>query len=159
FLWSPGGVITPDGVFKSDRWYPGDDAVDLVGFSAYTFWVWDEWDEERAAKHLYRSPAELILPRYEAFSRYGKPVILPEVGMRLHASRQAEEGAWLEQLVSLLAGDRAPLLVGAVYFHAPHNLPDFDVDWTLDPAQLALIRDRIIRSETIQLPGGRDWPW
>ena len=58
FLWSPGGVTTPDGVFQSDRWYPGDDVVDLVGFSAYAYWVWDEWDAERAAQHLYRSPAE-----------------------------------------------------------------------------------------------------
>lgn len=158
FLWSPGGVTTPDGVFQSDRWYPGDDVVDLVGFSAYTFWIWDEWDAERAAKHLYRSPAELILPRYDAISRHGKPVVLPEVGMRLHASRQAEEGAWLDQLISLLASDRAPLLVAAVYFHAPHNLPDYDVDWRLDEAQLALVRDAILDNSAIQIPGRRLFP-
>jgi hypothetical protein len=153
FLWSPGGVTTPDGEFTSDRWYPGDDVVDLVGFSAYTYWVWDEWDAERTAQHLYRSPEELILPRYNAISRHGKPVVLPEVAMRLHAARQAEEGAWLEHFFDLLVSDKAPLLVAAVYFHAPHNLPDYDVDWRLDSSQLALVRSIVLGNSTIQIPG------
>ena len=32
-----------NGVFTSDNWYPGDDVVDMVGFTAYVFWGWEEW--------------------------------------------------------------------------------------------------------------------
>ena len=70
-----------------------------------------------------------------------------------HASKQAEEGAWLDQFLNLLTSDEAPLLVAAVYFHAPHNLPDYDVDWRLDNSQLALVRNVVLGGGAIQIPG------
>lgn len=50
FAWTPGGYFL-GGTFVSDSWYPGDDVVDLVGFTAYAFWGWEEWDQARVQAH------------------------------------------------------------------------------------------------------------
>src|SRR5690606_16733112 len=106
--------------FTSDNWYPGDDVVDIVGFTAYAFWEWEEWDEERASTHAFRSPEELILPRFNALLHHGKPVIIPELGIALHPTREAEETQWLLDLVALIDREM-PELAAIVYFYAPHN--------------------------------------
>jgi cellulose synthase/poly-beta-1,6-N-acetylglucosamine synthase-like glycosyltransferase len=149
FAWTPGGYLV-DGVFASDAWYPGDDVVDLVGFTAYAFWVWEEWDEERAATHAYRSPEELILPRYEALLEHGKPVIIPELGISLHPTQQAEQAAWLVALIDFIDRD-LPELAAIVYFHAPHTFVDVDIDWRLTPEEQRVLAERLAASDRIEL--------
>ncbi len=149
FAWTPGGYLV-DGVFVSDGWYPGDDVVDFVGFTAYAFWVWEEWDEERAATHAYRSPEELILPRYEALLEHGKPVIIPELGISLHPTLQAEQAAWLVALIDFIDRD-LPELAAIVYFHAPHTFVDVDIDWRLTPEEQRVLAERLAASDRIEL--------
>jgi hypothetical protein len=149
FAWTPGGYFV-DGAFTSDDWYPGDDVVDVVGFTAYAFWEWEEWDDERARTHSFRSPAELILPRYGSLVLHGKPVIIPELGIRLHPTQQAEQIDWLIELVDLIDRD-LPELAAIVYFHAPHNHDDFEIDWRLDPAEQEAFIERLAASDRIEL--------
>jgi beta-mannanase len=144
FLWSPGGVIE-GGRFYSDDWYPGADVVDLVGFSAFAFWQWEESNPARAATHAFRSPAELILPRYQEFSRYGKPMVLPEVGVKMHPSRIQDEAGWLRQFGELVGSESMPLLRAVVYFNAPHNLPNYEVDWRLQTAERVAVWQSWVR--------------
>lgn len=140
FLWSPGGVITPWDGFVSDAWYPGDDVVDLVGFSAFAAWQWEEWSAQRASVHAFRTPRELLLPRYEAIAAHGKPVVLPEVGVQMHPSLSYDEARWIEEFSRFVTSDEVPLMRGVVYFNAPHNLPDYEIDWGLNVHEREVIR-------------------
>lgn len=149
FAWTPGGYFV-DGLFISDNWYPGDDVVDVVGFSAYAFWGWEEWDAERAESHAFRSPEELIAPRYEALVAHGKPVIIPELGIDLHPSQAQLQINWLIDLVDFIDRD-LPQLVAIVYFHAPHTFPDFEIDWRLTPDEQQAFAERLSSSERIEL--------
>ena len=151
FAWTPGGYFV-DGVFASDEWYPGDAYVDVVGFSAYAFWGWEEWDQERAATHAFRSPRELIVPRYDALRAHGKPVILAEVGIALHPTRRDEQTPWLRDLVDLVDHD-LPDVSALVYFYSPHNFDDFDIDWRLTRAERLAFAKRLERSDRIEAPG------
>ncbi len=149
FAWTPGGYFV-NGVFEADRWYPGDAYVDLVGFTAYAYWGWEEQDPRRAVTHTFRSPAELILPRYEAIRKHGKPVIIPELGIALHESQRAQQVVWLRELVDLIDSDLKDLSA-VVYFHSPHNFSDFDIDWRLTPAEQQALAQRLARSNRIEL--------
>ncbi len=143
WLWSPGGYFEKDangdnGRFISGDWYPGDAYVDFTGFSAFEFWGWEEWDSFRAANHIYRTPEEQIGPRYKALEVYGKPMIVPEVGLDLHPSKKADEVPWLIQLIRDLKTEY-PKIRGLVYYNAPHNEPDVAADWRLNPKELQAI--------------------
>jgi hypothetical protein len=151
FAWTPGGYFV-GGRFASDAWYPGDRYVDVVGFSAYAFWGWEEQDPARRAGHTFRSPEQLIGPRYRAVARHGKPVVLPEVGIHLHPSRTAEQAAWLRRLVRYV--DRGlPELAGLVYFHAPHSFDDLDIDWELTRTEQRAFAAALRGSDRVVLSG------
>ena len=151
YLWSPGGYFDANGRFAADAWYPGDDVVDLVGFSAYMGLVW----EQNGANGVYRTPEQLVLPRYDAISKHGKPVILPEVGIDLGNALREAQAPWLKSLLALAASDRMPLLVGLVYFNAPHNLPDYKLDWRLSRPDAAATLSEVLGIATFEMaPGG-----
>ncbi|MGE3856627.1 MAG: glycosyl hydrolase, partial [Dehalococcoidia bacterium] len=153
FLWSPGGVLLGN-EFASARWYPGRDVVDLVGFSAFGSWQWEPLDLEAAPNgpdaYALRTPAELLLPRYRAIARYGKPVILPEVGLETHPGRLDEEERWLRAFADLIAGPDLPLLRGVVYFNAPHNLPNYDIDWRLNAEDMRVVREAWVQQAEVE---------
>jgi beta-mannanase len=130
WLWSPGGYFDGAGGFVSGDWYPGGEYVDLTGFTALLYWRWEEWDAYRAQNHLFRTPEELIGPRYRALVAYGKPIIVPEIGIDLHSSRKSEEIPWLLDFLSVVKSD-FPDIQGLVYFNTVHNLPNYDADWRL----------------------------
>ena len=144
FLWSPGGVIAGD-EFVSQLWYPGSDVVDAVGFSALASWQWEPRRANQVDPYALRTPRELVMPRYRAIARFVKPVILPEVGVETHPGRVEEEQAWLRDFAALTSSADVPLLRGVVYFNAPHNLPNYDIDWRLSSNDIGLLRDAWVR--------------
>ena len=129
WVWTPVGRVVDDR-FVSDQWYPGDRWTDMVGFTAYSFWQW----EESNAEHAVRSPADLILPRYRALAKHDKPVIIPEFGVDHHPTRQQDEVPWLKEFVDLVQ-TQMPDLVAVPYFFAPHDASGGQPDWRLEPAQ------------------------
>lgn len=76
---------------------------------------------------------------------HGKPVIIPELGIRLHPTREAEQAGWLTALIDLVDQDLRDV-VAIVYFHAPHNFADFDIDWRLSETDRRALGDRLATS-------------
>jgi beta-mannanase len=145
WAWTPVGRFRGEEFF-SDRWYPGDRWTDLVGFTVYSFWRW----EERHRARDVRTPSELVIPRYRAIVRHDKPVIFAEFGIEHHPTRQADEIPWLRRFVRLVQNDM-PDLVGVVFFHAPQNVPGLPGDWRLNPGQQRAFRDMLTRASRFEL--------
>jgi len=99
-MWSPMGEP------GLEDYYPGDDYVDVVGISVFGLQAWDQ------AKFGHdRSYVEVMGPKYERAARFGKPVVVAELG---YSGSQAYVDAW-EKSVRVTRPEY-PNLVGVVYY-------------------------------------------
>jgi beta-mannanase len=101
FMWSP----------KGDKnladYYPGDDYVDVIGLSIFGL---QKYDREKFGRD--RSFAEHLSPGYEAASRFGKKIVVAELGY------SGDEGYVKNWAGSVTAHyPQFPLLVAVVYFN------------------------------------------
>jgi len=125
FIWSP----------KGERglaaYYPGNAYVDMVGVSV---WGLEKWDRDQYGHP--RGFAETFDEKYWRVERFGKPVIIAELGA---AGGKAYRLKWLSE-ISRLSADRTsfPLLAGIVYFNdkEPHHWPKGygSPDWRISVA-------------------------
>ena len=102
FVWSPAGNK------GLDRYWPGPYYVDYIGVSVYGF---AERDLDRHGK--IRSFRELFAERYARIERFGKPVMIAELGVNGGRSQQE---VWMQEL--FLDLKTFPLLKTVVYFNA-----------------------------------------
>lgn len=120
WIWSPAG--NPEAL----GYYPGNDVVDYIGLTVLGFEAWDlRWGD-----HV-QSFDEIFGAKYERFKHFGKPVIIPELGV---SGDYNHKKAWLAQAFSSLAN--YDLLVGVIYFNAfnAENAWMGDrPDWRIDP--------------------------
>lgn len=100
FVWSPRG----------DRnlaaYYPGSDVVDEVGLSVFGLEAWDQ--DHQSGPHGF---ASALAEKYELVQKYGKPVMVAELGVD---GSDDYRYRWLAGLQS--AGQSFPLLRAVVYF-------------------------------------------
>lgn len=119
-MWSPLG---DEGM---EDYYPGDEYVDLVGLTVFGLQAWD-----RKYFGGDRSFSEILGPRYERASAFGKPIVVAELG---YVGSAGYVAAW-ENEVRQVSAD-FPDLVGVAYFNYPevHNWPDGfgRPDWRVD---------------------------
>lgn len=129
WVWSPSGN---DG---SASYYPGDDVVDMIGVTVLVAQPW-EADAGFAAP---RSFVEIMRERYGLSARFGKPIIVAELGVAL-ADPVAEE-RWLGS--ARRAFSQFPQLSGVIYFDAQNPpVPVSDLalpDWRLTDATRAAL--------------------
>jgi endoglucanase len=106
-MWSPLG---DEGM---ERYYPGDDYVDIVGVTVFGLQAWD-----RDKYGADRSFLEIFAPRYERASSFGKPVVVAELG---YVGDQNYVNAWENSVRQ--ARPQFPSLVGVLYFNYPEVYP------------------------------------
>ena len=130
FVWSPKGERNLAG------YYPGDAWVDMVGVAV--------WGTDRSDRDWYgklRSFSEAFAEKYGRVKRFGKPVIIAELGV---AGQRDYRDRWLSEIrtVAMGGGSKFPLLAGLVYFNdkEPHRWPGGHgaPDWRVTPPDLAL---------------------
>lgn len=119
-IWSPAG---DEGL---EKYYPGDDYVDVVGLSIFGLQAWEK--EILGAERTY---GEWLDETYARASVFGKPVIVAELGFAGDANYVA---LW-ENEVRQAQADK-PLLSGVVYFNQKEVYPWPDgyglPDWRLE---------------------------
>ncbi len=106
-MWSPLG---DEGM---EKYYPGDDYVDLVGLTVFGLQAWDQ------AKYGHdRTFDEIFGPRYERAAAYGKPVVVAELG---YVGKEDYVKAWENSVRQ--EKPEYPNLVGVVYFNQREVYP------------------------------------
>lgn len=106
-MWSPLG---DEGM---EDYYPGDDYADLVGLTVFGLQAWDQ-----AKEGGDRSFDDIFAPRYARAERFGKPVVVAELGYVGQAPYVADWDASVRQ-----DKPEYPNLVGVVYFNFPEVYP------------------------------------
>ncbi len=93
-------LVLTGGAFSDgqvDRWYPGDDVVDIVGADVYN------WSTCQGTDRAWMSFSELIEAPLEFARAHGKPLAIPEF-----ASIEGDPGqkaAWIDEASQTLAAD------------------------------------------------------
>jgi beta-mannanase len=130
FVWSPKGKR------HVEQFYPGDDYVDYVGFSAFSL---EASDLDLLGKASV--PEDVVGERYGWLSQFNKPVIVAELGVS--GSREYVV-RWLQQTNELTQG--LPLLSAIVYFNdkEPYTWGDKygSPDWRLNRGTLRALTQR-----------------
>lgn len=138
WVWSPSGN---DG---SASYYPGDDVVDMIGVTVLVAQPW----EEAAGFATPRSFLELMRERYSLSARFGKPMIVAELGVAI--SDPKVERVWLEDARRALT--QFPELRGVIYFDAQN--PPVPVvglalpDWRLTDDERATVLGLVAATPT-----------
>lgn len=125
WVWSPAGNGDPR------AFWPGADAVDLIGVSVYSSPRWQSDGSLRSFAEIYDQRRWLHL-------HYRKPLLIAEMGV---SGSGEQRRRWLREARSAVA--RYPELLGWVYFSAPQPrwipLPTGHEDWTLPALALPLV--------------------
>lgn len=124
-MWSPVGNES------LVNYYPGENYVDLVGLSVFGLQAYD-----KLQTGADRSFTDILGPRYALAERFGKPVVVAELGYSGDADYVA---AWEAEVRK--ARPEYPNLVGVVYFDQKEVYPWPDnlglPDWRLDQRVIA----------------------
>jgi hypothetical protein len=94
---------------RFENYYPGDDAVDVVGLDAYN------WGDGKESWQKWRTPGETLLTAYERTVKAfpGKPVFLTETGA---CANGGDKALWIEQLLASVE-KRFPAIKAVVWFN------------------------------------------
>jgi cellulose synthase (UDP-forming) len=126
-------VWSPTGLRDAAPFYPGDAYVDFVGISLYSL---EAWDLDNLGR--FSGAKEVLSNRYKNVQRYGKLIIVAELGV---SGSQEYVNQWLLSLRSAL--NSFPLIRAIVFFNdrEPHAWGDKygSPDWRLTPEHLSAI--------------------
>ncbi|OHA34523.1 MAG: hypothetical protein A2928_04350 [Candidatus Taylorbacteria bacterium RIFCSPLOWO2_01_FULL_45_15b] len=111
-------------------YYPGEIYVDVVGFPIYSF---PQYDRQTIGR--IRPFEEVMNEKYERAKKYGKPVMITEMGVT--GSLEFQQ-LWLQNAVESLAQNKWPLLTTIIFFNSVDtggawgaNLPT--PNWHINP--------------------------
>ncbi|MGE6786548.1 glycoside hydrolase family 26 protein [Ensifer adhaerens] len=132
-------VWSPKGHRNLSAYYPGDDVVDAIGIPVWGLQKMDVdyWGRERRF-------VEALKEKYQRVSRYGKPVIVAELGVSGSADYKR---AWYAEILDQQTYRRTfPLLTTVVFFNdkEPYKWPlGYGApDWRLDREALKALAGR-----------------
>jgi hypothetical protein len=145
WVFAPNGWSQPGHEFE--KYYPGDEVVDVVGFSAFNFGACvasgEGWDPYEEAIHPYMERMEAMAPE--------KPIFLAQTGS---VKEGGDRGAWLVDTLENLA--QVKNFRGLIYFNvskveagAPSCNP---VDWRVYDPEIGVGEEGFIQA--LQILGG-----
>lgn len=131
WVWSPAGNS------GAEAYYPSADAVDYVGLTILGDAVWDRALLNQPAQTF----AQLLKPKYDLVRRFGKPVIVAEMGVSGTSERQQE---WLLQAAQDVR--QFPLVRALVYYddvNVPNPIMLTRPDWRVAPDILGQVKSAL----------------
>lgn len=128
-------VFGPAGNDNAPGYYPGDDYVDYVAVAVLGSEAWDI----RGGNARGSTFVEIFTPKYQRVVQFGKPVILPELGVSATTEGRTPEEVvqykdqWLKDAFQAL--ESFPMLRGVVYHNAlnvPNRWMGDTPDWRIN---------------------------
>jgi hypothetical protein len=149
WVFAPNGWSEPGHEFEA--YYPGDDAVDVIGFSAFNFGACvaggEGWDTFEMAIDPYLSRMNAMAP--------SKPIVLAQTGT---VEQGGDRGTWLMDSFDKLAA--APMFQGLIYFNVSKVEPGAPscnpVDWRVYNPESDVGEDGFIEAIRVFEGGGVD---
>ena len=119
WVFAPAGGSGADVAFE--RYYPGDAAVDVVGFNSY--------NRSSCGDAAWRTPEEVVGPALRRAKRMApsKPIMVTQAAtssVHRSAPDPSKKDEWLAEAYGMLASD--PQVIGVVYFNI-----DEGCDWAV----------------------------
>ncbi|KZO95127.1 glycoside hydrolase family 26 protein [Calocera viscosa TUFC12733] len=137
-LWSPNIDTDNNNWGNYDQYYPGDDTVDLVGLSFYSFGI-NQQENTAPSQNLFTQTAG---PFYDTYSaEKGKPFVLSETSAAFHyytgtevatsggASELTIKSQWINQILSWDTHYAFPNMIAAVWFNFVKNEREQTIDY------------------------------
>ncbi|EJU05803.1 glycoside hydrolase [Dacryopinax primogenitus] len=137
-LWSPNIDTDNNNWGNYDQYYPGDDTVDLVGLSFYSFGIDQQENTVPNSGFLIQTAG----PFYDTYSAAkGKPFVLSETSAAYHyytGTQVAAAGgsnelqiktAWMNEVLGWNTHYNFPNMVAAVWFNYQKNERDQTIDY------------------------------
>jgi hypothetical protein len=121
WIWSPNAIyIEPKVPFadKIEEFYPGDEYVDWVGFSAFN-WA------GRYKNNVYQNPTQLYSQTHQALLKYNKPIMISETASAETKNPQTK-AIWIGLLATYLKIN--PTIRGVIWF----NIEDNGINWKIE---------------------------
>lgn len=126
WLWAPNALYDDPHVPFSDditKFYPGDEYVDIVGFSAFN-WA------GQYKQNVWTNPAQLYAPTVAVLSTFNKPLVIAETASA--ESQDKRKAQWLSLLVDYIKDN--PQIKGIMWF----NVEDNGINWQIDSSSSSL---------------------
>lgn len=127
WVWSPNEPYSEKTVPNSDNlsaFYPGDDYVDWVGFSAFN-WA------GVYKQNVWKSPSVLYEGAMSQLSAYNKPIMITETATA-DTENPDQKAQWIKNLATYLQTHQQ--IKGIVWFNAEDN----GVNWTINSNQSSI---------------------
>lgn len=120
FMWS---VNISENPAELNDYYPGDDAVDIIGIDGFNFGTTQDYGG-------WRSFSSLFGPTYRYLeSKYGKPISIAETASTEHGGSKA---AWISEMFRALASDY-PDIDEIIWFNIIK-----ETDWRIESSKSSL---------------------
>jgi len=113
FVWSPAGDA------GSQLYWPGDDYVNFIGLSVFSY---KDFEIEKIGREF--SFQDILKGKYRNIKKYNKPVIITELGI---AADPDEQKVWMSRALSDL--HEFPLVRALIYFNAPDHVGTWGFDF------------------------------
>ncbi|MEL7206719.1 MAG: hypothetical protein AAGK32_00545 [Actinomycetota bacterium] len=130
----PTVFVVGRGVYDSgevERWYPGDDVVDVIGADAYN------WYDCQGTDRAWIDPEPLLAPALDFAVAHGKRLAIPEIGSAEDGADPGRKAVWIRALGQYLADDEVAPHVEFVAWFSVHDRSWPDCDWAYDSSPLS----------------------
>lgn len=129
-------LVLGRGAFETgaiERWYPGDDVVDVVGVDPYN------WYQCQGTNRPWTSPADLIAAALDFATAHHKPLAVPEIASTEDPDDPNRKADWIRELGSTLGSPEVAEHVEFVAWFDVHDPAWPDCRWAIDstPASAA----------------------
>ena len=127
WVWSPNEIYEEERVPYADNievFYPGDEYVDWVGFSAFN-WAGLYKD------NIHVNPEELFTPTIKSLRQFNKPIMITETATA-ETSDPLHKSRWIGLLATYIKD--TPEIKGLVWFNAEDN----GINWRLESSTASI---------------------
>ncbi|MEM9135330.1 MAG: hypothetical protein AAF962_01535 [Actinomycetota bacterium] len=115
-----------------DRWYPGDDVVDLIGVDAYN------WYTCQGTDRAWIDPEPLLAPALAFAVERGKPLAVGEIGSTEDPTDPSRKADWIDALDAYLHTEAAAEHIAFVAWFSVHDRGWPDCNWAYDSSPLSI---------------------